>query len=62
MITGWNVIDFDFRSLYPSIIRTFNIDPLTHMQAEKPEDHIRNVMCNLRKGRCNDRLVYRKRT
>jgi DNA polymerase-2 len=25
-----NVMTFDFRSLYPSIIRTFNIDPLTY--------------------------------
>ncbi len=25
-----NVLVFDFKSLYPSIIRTFNIDPLTH--------------------------------
>jgi len=26
-----NVLVFDFKSLYPSIIRTFNIDPLTHV-------------------------------
>jgi DNA polymerase-2 len=24
-----NVLVFDFKSLYPSIIRTFNLDPLT---------------------------------
>ncbi len=28
-----NVAVFDFRSLYPSIIRTFNIDPLAHERA-----------------------------
>jgi len=28
------VLVFDFRSLYPSIIRTFNIDPLAHARAE----------------------------
>ena len=30
-----NVLVFDFRSLYPSIIRTFNIDPLAHARAER---------------------------
>lgn len=29
-----HVFVFDFRSLYPSLIRTFNIDPLAHLQAE----------------------------
>ncbi len=28
-----NVLVFDFKSLYPSIIRTFNIDPLSHVKA-----------------------------
>ncbi|NOZ21406.1 MAG: DNA polymerase II, partial [Planctomycetes bacterium] len=28
-----NVLVFDFKSLYPSIIRTFNIDPLAHIRA-----------------------------
>jgi len=28
-----NILVFDFKSLYPSIIRTFNIDPLTHAPA-----------------------------
>ena len=28
-----HVFVFDFKSLYPSIIRTFNIDPLTHLEA-----------------------------
>ncbi|MEI6876794.1 MAG: DNA polymerase domain-containing protein, partial [Spirochaetota bacterium] len=28
------VLVFDFRSLYPSLMRTFNIDPLTHARAE----------------------------
>ncbi len=29
-----NVLVFDFRSLYPSLIRTFNIDPLAHARAD----------------------------
>jgi len=29
-----NVLVFDFKSLYPSIIRTFNIDPLTYVTAD----------------------------
>ncbi len=28
-----NLLVFDFKSLYPSIIRTFNIDPLTRLEA-----------------------------
>jgi DNA polymerase-2 len=28
-----NLLVFDFKSLYPSLIRTFNIDPLTHVAA-----------------------------
>ncbi len=32
-----NVLVFDFRSLYPSIMRTFNIDPLAHARAEARE-------------------------
>jgi len=31
-----NVLVFDFKSLYPSIIRTFNIDPLTYVSAPTP--------------------------
>ncbi len=31
-----NVLVFDFKSLYPSIIRTFNIDPLTHVRDPVP--------------------------
>jgi DNA polymerase-2 len=30
-----NVLTFDFKSLYPSIMRTFNIDPLTRLPASK---------------------------
>jgi DNA polymerase-2 len=29
-----NVLVLDFRSLYPSIMRTFNVDPLAHARAE----------------------------
>jgi DNA polymerase-2 len=31
-----NVAVFDFRSLYPSIMRTFNIDPLSHARVPAP--------------------------
>jgi DNA polymerase-2 len=30
-----NILVFDFKSLYPSIIRTFNIDPLTYVAPEQ---------------------------
>ncbi len=33
-----NVLVFDFRSLYPSIIRTFQIDPLGYLPSPRPED------------------------
>ena len=34
-----NVLVFDFRSLYPTIMRTFNIDPLAHARADaRPAD------------------------
>jgi DNA polymerase-2 len=33
-----NVLVFDFKSLYPSVIRTFQIDPLGYLPAPKPED------------------------
>ncbi|HWX26579.1 MAG TPA: DNA polymerase II [Steroidobacteraceae bacterium] len=32
-----NVWVFDFKSLYPSIIRTFNIDPLSYVEHPSPE-------------------------
>jgi DNA polymerase-2 len=32
-----NILVFDFKSLYPSLIRTFNIDPLTHVAAPAAE-------------------------
>jgi DNA polymerase-2 len=32
-----NILVFDFKSLYPSIIRTFNIDPLTFARGDAPE-------------------------
>ncbi|MGC3999524.1 MAG: DNA polymerase domain-containing protein [Anaeromyxobacter sp.] len=33
------VLVFDFRSLYPSVMRTFNVDPLAHARAERrPRD------------------------
>ena len=28
-----NILVFDFKSLYPSIMRTFNIDPMAHAAA-----------------------------
>jgi DNA polymerase-2 len=31
-----NVLTFDFKSLYPSIMRTFNIDPLTRLRGPAP--------------------------
>lgn len=33
-----NVLVLDFKSLYPSIIRTFNIDPLGHLPFPEPAD------------------------
>jgi DNA polymerase-2 len=33
-----NVLVFDFKSLYPSVIRTFQIDPLGHLPQPEPED------------------------
>ena len=41
-ITGLhsNVWVFDFKSLYPSIIRTFNIDPLSYVPHPRPGDDL----------------------
>jgi DNA polymerase-2 len=36
-----NILVFDFKSLYPSLIRTFNIDPLTHVSPDAAVDAIR---------------------
>ncbi len=36
-----NVLVLDFRSLYPSIIRTFQIDPLGYARADEDDDPIR---------------------
>lgn len=33
-----NVLVFDFRSLYPSLMRTFNIDPLAYARAGREDD------------------------
>jgi DNA polymerase II len=33
-----NVLVFDFRSLYPSVIRTFQIDPLGYLPSPRPEE------------------------
>lgn len=38
-----NVWTFDYRSLYPSIIRTFNIDPLTQTHDRESDDTIRTT-------------------
>jgi DNA polymerase-2 len=35
-----NVWVFDFRSLYPSLIRTFNIDPLSFVAAPAPDEDL----------------------
>jgi DNA polymerase-2 len=35
-----NVWVFDFKSLYPSIIRTFNIDPLSYVAHPRPSDDL----------------------
>ena len=35
-----NVLLFDFKSLYPSIIRTFQIDPLGHVDGGDDGDHL----------------------
>jgi DNA polymerase-2 len=37
-----NVAVFDFRSLYPTIMRTFNVDPLSHARAltDSPEETV----------------------
>jgi DNA polymerase-2 len=35
-----NVWVFDFKSLYPSIIRTFNIDPLSYVATPRPDDDV----------------------
>jgi DNA polymerase II len=35
-----NVWVFDFKSLYPSIIRTLNIDPLSHVEQPGPDDDL----------------------
>jgi DNA polymerase-2 len=41
-VTGMheNVWIFDFKSLYPSIIRTFNIDPLAYVAAPQPGEDL----------------------
>jgi DNA polymerase II len=38
-----NVWVFDFKSLYPSIIRTFNIDPLSYVAVPGPDDELIEV-------------------
>jgi DNA polymerase-2 len=35
-----NVWVFDFKSLYPNIIRTFNIDPLSYVESPQPGDEL----------------------
>ena len=38
-----NVWTFDFKSLYPSVIRTFNIDPVSYLTASSSPDPIQTV-------------------
>lgn len=38
-----NVWSFDYKSLYPSVIRTFNIDPVSHIQADDANDPIETI-------------------
>ncbi len=53
-----NVFVFDFKSLYPSIIRTFNIDPLSYIPAgqtrTRPHDRLPGAVC-APNGACFDR-------
>ena len=35
-----NVWVFDFKSLYPSLIRTFNIDPVAYVPGDSPQDDL----------------------
>lgn len=35
-----NVWVFDFKSLYPSVIRTFNIDPLSYVEEAQPNENL----------------------
>lgn len=35
-----NVLIFDFKSLYPSIIKTFNIDPASYLRKHKTKDSV----------------------
>jgi DNA polymerase-2 len=35
-----NVWVFDFKSLYPSVIRTFNIDPISYVAQPKPDEDL----------------------
>jgi DNA polymerase-2 len=39
-----NIAVFDFRSLYPTIMRTFNIDPLAHARLPPPTETLRSVI------------------
>lgn len=41
-----NILVFDFKSLYPSIMRTFNIDPLAHARANARPDEAAIVSPN----------------
>jgi DNA polymerase II len=41
-----NILVFDFKSLYPSIIRTFNIDPYSFISKEKLKNYTENERNN----------------
>lgn len=51
------VVDFDFRSLYPSIIRTFNIGPDTLVGKINPED-AKNYLYNRNGLKDNIKIIF----
>lgn len=50
-----NIFVFDFKSLYPSIIRTFNIDPLAYSRGRQQEEDNTEKLIHLPNGVMMDR-------